>query len=110
MACIFGFFKASKAEEYYGLKSPDKWRESVESFDTSQGKLVTFSFVTELTSIKDMALFYLTILNADRDEIRGMSSNLQAWRSNVYYSLINDDGINLLRKYSDVVELAHRLK
>lgn len=104
------FFKASKAEEYNGLKSPDKWNESVESFDVSLGKLVTFSFSTELSSVKDMALFYLKMLNADQNELRNMTSNLPAWRSNVYYSLINDDGVNFLRKYSDVVELAHRLK
>ncbi len=104
------FFKASKAEEYYGLKSADKWRESVDSFDESRGKLITFSFSTELTSIKDMALFYLTLLNADRDKVRSLTSNLPTWRSNVYYSVVNNEGIRLLHKYSDVVELAHRLK
>lgn len=104
------FFKASKAEEYYGLKSPDKWRDSIDAFDVSRGKLVTFSFSTELTSITEMALFYLTILNADQNEMRNMATDLSAWRSGVYYSLVNGTAISVLRKYTDVVELAHRLR
>ncbi|MBT1266850.1 P-loop NTPase fold protein [Pseudomonas sp. VS38] len=103
------FFKASKAEEYQGLKLPDKWRAAVTSYDQSRGSMVTFSFTAELSSISEIALFYLTILNSDTQELRALSSQVPAWRSNVYYSLINGDAIPRLRKYRDIVELAHRL-
>ena len=104
------FFKASKAEEYHDLKVPGKWHSAVESFDQTRGSMVTFSFSIELTSITEFALFYLTVLNSDRAELRRLSSQTNAWRSGVYYSLINGDGIDRLSKYRDVVELAHRLK
>ena len=103
------FFKSSKAEEYQGLKLSDKWRAAVTSYDQSRGSMVTFSFTAELSSISEIALFYLTILNSDTQELRALSSQVPAWRSNVYYSLINGDAIPRLRKYRDIVELAHRL-
>lgn len=104
------FFKASKAEEYHDLKVPDKWREAIAVFDKQHGSLVTFSASVELPSIVEMALFYLTLLNSDRQELRALSSQVPSWRSNIYYSVINGDEIERLRKYREVVELAHRLK
>lgn len=103
------FFKASKAEEYFTLKDPEKWRQAVQSFDERRGGAVTFSFSVELTSVKDIALFYLKMLNSDKQELRALSSEIPSWRSNIYYSLINGDAIERLREYRDVVELAHRL-
>ncbi|MGY2142234.1 KAP family P-loop NTPase fold protein [Pseudomonas azotoformans] len=103
------FFKASKAEEYQDLKFSDKWRAAVASFDKAHGVMVTFSFSVDLPSIPEMALFYLTMLNSDAQELRVLSTQIPSWRSVVYYSLINGDGISTLSKYRDVVELAHRL-
>lgn len=103
------FFKASKAEEYYDLKVSEKWRAAVASFDKSRGSMVTFSFSVELASIPEIALFYLTILNSDAQELRVLSTQLPHWRSGVYYSLVNGDAIARLSEYRDIVELAHRL-
>lgn len=104
------FFKASKAEEYQDLKVPGKWRAAIADFDKQHGSLVTFSVSVELPSIVEIALFYLTLLNSDHQELRALSSQVPNWRSNIYYSLINGDGIEHLRQYREVVELAHRLK
>lgn len=104
------FFKASKADQYDDLKRPDKWREAIAEFDQVRGSTVTFSFSTELPSIVDIALFYLTLLNLNKQELRGLTSQIPHWRSGIYYSVINGDGIERLGQYRDVVELAHRLK
>lgn len=104
------FFKASKADQYDDLKNPDKWRAAVAEFDKARGNTVTFSFSTELPSIMEIALFYLTLLNSDKQELNGLVSNIPSWRSGIYYSVINNNGIKRLGQYQDVVELAHRLK
>jgi len=104
------FFKASKSGQYDDLKRPDKWRAAMAEFDRERGHTVTFSFSTELPSIMEIALFYLTLLNSDEQELQGLTSQIPSWRSGIYYSVINSDGIERLGQYRDVVELAHRLK
>lgn len=103
------FFKASKAEEYSDLWLSDKWRQAVESYDKTKADIVTFSFTKELAPVKDIALFYLTMLNSDRDELRSMTNNIEAWRQSIYFSTINADDLRKLKTYKDIVELAHRL-
>lgn len=103
------FFKASKEEEYYNLWISDKWRHAVEGYEGVKADAVTFSFTSELATVKDIALFYLTMLNAEREELRALTNNIDLWKSNIYFSTINGDGLRDLRAYKDIVELAHRL-
>lgn len=103
------FFKASKSDEYSDLWLSNKWRQAVESYDTAKADIVTFSFTTELVLVKDIALFYLTMLNSNGEELRALTNNIDGWRNSIYYSNINGDGIRNLRAYKDIVELAHRL-
>ena len=103
------FFKASKAEEYSDLKTSDKWRAAVDSYDDSNGITVSFSFSVEIPTVSEIAIFYMELLNADAQRLRDLSSKTASWKSRIYYSLVNGDAIERLARYSDVVELAHRL-
>ncbi|NMZ50152.1 KAP family P-loop NTPase fold protein [Pseudomonas poae] len=103
------FLKGSKADQYDDLKRPDKWKAAMAEFDRVRGHTVTFSFSTELPSVMEIALFYLTLLNSDEQELYGLTSQMPSWRTLIYYSVTSRDGIERLRQYRDVVELAHRL-
>jgi len=103
------FFKASKSDEYSDLWLSNKWRQAVENYDAAKADIVTFSFTRELSLVKDIALFYLTMLNSNGEELRALTNNIDGWRNSIYYSNINNDGIRKLRAYKDIVELAHRL-
>ncbi|WP_439821953.1 KAP family P-loop NTPase fold protein [Pseudomonas sp. HLG18] len=101
------FFKSSKAAEYADLWSADKGHVAIQRLN-EKAVGVTFSFTSELSNIKDMADFYLTILNANSQDLQQMR-NLTSWRNTVYYKGINAPERERLKIYKDVVELAHRL-
>lgn len=102
------FFKSVSGESYQDLWVPEKWAAAIDEFESVGAKDVTFSFTTNMATVKDFASFYLTILHADRERLRAMSSNLSSWKSTIYFDLINGE-IEKLRTYRGVVELAHRL-
>lgn len=101
------FFKASKADEYLNLWAVDKWRQALISYETTRAEVITFSFTKELSSVADIASFYLAMLYADRKELQNLSKDLARWRQPIYHSVVNN--IPQLRVYKDVVDLAHRL-
>ena len=102
------FFKASNADEYPLLWVAEKWLKSVTSYENEKAEIVTFSFTRELSTVRDMAVFYLTILNSNRQELQELTGKISGWRHAVYYSATKN--IPQLRTYKEVVELAHRLK
>jgi hypothetical protein len=102
------FFKSSKAEEYADLWSADKGHDAIQKYDARAADLVTFSFTEELSTVKDMADFYLIMLNANYQELQQMR-NLSSWRNAAYYKSVNQPDRDRLRVYKEVVDLAHRL-
>lgn len=101
------FYKNSKHESYNSLFDKDKGAKELASFDKEKANVVTFSFSTSLDTIHDFASYYLTMLNADKEELSSMSHNASGWRTNVYFPMCNN--MPLLHSYKRVVDLAHRL-
>ena len=100
------FFKASKADEYAELWVVGKWKASVISYN-ERTELITFYFNSEVSSVGDLALFYLELLNADRQELVAISQRDSVWKQSIYQEVRNN--VPKLRIYKDVVDLAHRL-
>lgn len=103
------FFKASKAEEYSDLWISGKWKQAIDGYDESKADAVTFLFAKELASVKEIAVFYLTMLNSSREELRALRDRAESWRETIFYSTINGNALEVLKSYKEVVELAHRL-
>jgi hypothetical protein len=68
---------------------------------------VSFSFTFANTHILEIIEFYISIIRGDETTRRQMSNGLDGWKSNIYYSVIND--LRPLLSYRDVVELAHKI-
>ncbi|MDL5599339.1 P-loop NTPase fold protein [Bacillus subtilis] len=101
------FYKNSKYESYSHVFDADKGEGSLGAFERDKAHIVTFSFTTRLETVLNIAAYYMSILSADREKLRAMSNSAEGWRSNIYYSVINN--LPLLHSYKRIVDLAHRL-
>jgi hypothetical protein len=103
------FFKATKSELYSGLWVTGKSMEAVSAYDAAEADPVTFSFTTELASVKELATYYLALLESDHQSRNNLAQNISSWRSPVFFALSRESDILKLQNYKDIVELAHRL-
>lgn len=102
------FYKNSKSESYSVFFESGKGRAAFQDFDAAQSTHVTFSFTFSLDTVFDIAAFYWTLINADKEVLRNMGQGLSGWRGNIYYAAVNN--IERLKTYRKIVDLAHRLK
>ncbi|MEB5930972.1 KAP family NTPase [Pseudomonas mosselii] len=102
------FYKNSKSDSYYEFFDREKGREAFEAFDRARATSVTFSFTTSLEGVKDIAVYYLALLSADREQLRAMADAANGWRSTIYYAMCNAP--ERLLEYKSIVDLAYRLK
>ena len=103
------FFKASKSDLYSSLWVSGKSTEAVTAYDDNEADPVSFSFTTELVTVRHLATYYVALLESDHQSRNSMGQNVGSWRSPVFFALSKESDIVKLQSYKDVVELAHRL-
>lgn len=101
------FYKNSKSDTYQVFFDKEKGKKAFVEYNDARAAIVSFSFTVSLDTVGDIAMYYWSLLQADRDQLRNMAEGASTWRSNVYYGCIND--ISRLAAYRNVVDLAYRL-
>lgn len=106
-AAFLIFSKAADEELYQSLFVTGRADSTLTEFSKDRATPVTFAMRSGLEPLENIAKFYMRLIVADSDEMRDIIDTSEGWRSRIAMEF--NSGANIVIKYRNVVELAHRL-